>query len=208
MVKRLLLPMLVATIVIGFPALDARATGQEVCPEGDGWSDHQDPPFHSVDGADEYCGKGGSSNSEGCTGYLVVGSFGEVLAAIDAEGACGLSHWSYHMSEPKPTKTPTDPPPPTDTSVPTDTKTPAATKTPGGPTETPTPTNTKGPSPTPTNTQEQSQPTRTPRPGPQTGGEGPSGSNGFAWLYAIGATMVVACGAYFAAKLRRKASLL
>lgn len=84
-------------------AFAAPPATQEVCPEGDGWSEHQDPEsFGSVEGADNYCVKGGSSNSEGCTGYLEIGSFEYVSGFVGAEGYCGLSHWGYFMGEEEP----------------------------------------------------------------------------------------------------------
>ncbi|OGM10069.1 hypothetical protein A2Y68_01300 [Candidatus Woesebacteria bacterium RBG_13_46_13] len=77
------------------------ATGQDqVCPhDTDGWSSHQDPgTFGAVEGATNYCVKGGSEQSE-CTGYLEIGSFEFVSGILGAEGACGLSHWSYQMED-------------------------------------------------------------------------------------------------------------
>lgn len=147
-------------------ALAAPPSSQSVCPEGDGWSDHQDPPLSSVAGADEYCVKGGSANSEGCTGYLVIGSWSEVNDAVDADGACGLSHWGYHLAPPTATNTPEDP-----------TATPTYTSTPEDPTATPTPTDTptEGPSPTPTSTNTPGGPEETPTPPPTPPTEPPTG---------------------------------
>jgi len=77
------------------------ATGQDsVCPhDTDGWSSHQEGDFTSVEGATSYCAKGGSDQAQGCTGYLITGSYETVLAAINAAGACGLSHWSYQTAQ-------------------------------------------------------------------------------------------------------------
>jgi hypothetical protein len=76
-------------------------TGQDqVCPhDTDGWSSHQGGVFAEVAGADEYCAKGGNVEHSECVAYLTTGSYSTVLAAVTAEGACGLSHWSYHMPE-------------------------------------------------------------------------------------------------------------
>jgi LPXTG-motif cell wall-anchored protein len=138
---------LVAIIVMALgvtgAALAAPPATQNVCPEGDGWSNHQDPgSFGSVEGADQYCVKGGSSSSEGCTGYLEIGSFEYVSGFVGASGYCGLSHWSYQQQS---TSTPEDP---------------TATPTPEDPTATPT----EGPSPTPTDTDTPGDPTSTPTP--------------------------------------------
>ena len=120
----------------------AQANGQEVCAEGGDWSQHQEPEdFGPVDGAVEYCVKGGSDNSQGCDGYLEYGSFDEVEAVVNGEDACGLSHWSYRIESQDPTEEePTDEPE-------------------GNPTPTPTE---EEPGPSPTPTDEEGQPTPTP----------------------------------------------
>jgi len=135
-----------------------QAEAGDVCPQGDGWSSHQDPPLSNV-GASNYCVKGGSENSEGCDGYLDEGGWEYVNSVVDAENACGLSHWSYELPDPTDTPVPTDTPTATDTEEPTPTET--ATE---GPSPTPTDTATEGPSPTPTNTSEIPEPTATQKP--------------------------------------------
>ncbi len=85
------------------PLSASEATGQDqVCPhDTDGWSSHQDPAtFGAVEGAVNYCVKGGSPQSA-CTGYLETGSFEYVSGVVGGEGACGLSHWSYQLGEPE-----------------------------------------------------------------------------------------------------------
>jgi hypothetical protein len=151
----------------------AGATGPQVCPEDNGWSDHQDPPLEQVDGAVEYCVKGGSAQSQGCDGYLEQGSFEEVQAVINAEGACGLSHWGFKLGDPTATPDPTNTPDPTATDTPTDT--PTATSTPEDPTATPEDNETPTATFTPTVT-ETFLPTFTPTPNntepPPSGGKG------------------------------------
>jgi hypothetical protein len=115
--KRIGMATVLALAVLLVAALTAGATGETVCPHGaDGWSEHQDPPLEEVNGAVEYCGKGGSDNSQGCEGYLTLGSFDKVEQQVGDEDACDLSHWSYRHEvtpTPKPTKPPTSTPSPT-----------------------------------------------------------------------------------------------
>ncbi|KKU03689.1 MAG: Hemolysin-type calcium-binding region [Candidatus Woesebacteria bacterium GW2011_GWC2_47_16] len=164
-----LLAILTLALGVTGAALAAPPATQDVCPEGDGWSDHQDPEsFGSVEGADNYCVKGGSSQSQGCTGYLEIGSFEYVSGFVGAEGYCGPSHWGYHIPEQQPTSTPTPEDP---TATPTETLTPSETPT-GTLTSTDTPTITQTPSQTGTATRTgMPDPTNTPRP--KTGGGGP-----------------------------------
>ncbi len=170
----------------------SNAGAHGVCSEGGDWSSHQSPPLRQVDGAVEYCVKGGSDRSSGCDGYLEYGSFDQVRRVVNDDDACGLSHWSYKRGDPtktpkpptktpEPTDTPTDTPEPTatpvtptltaeptdtPTDIPTDTATPTATRPP--PTETrPPPTRTKPPptkekTPEPTQTATPKGPTPTP----------------------------------------------
>jgi hypothetical protein len=105
------LVMLVALLIAVAPA----SAVPDVCPEGDGWSSHQDPPLEDV-GATEYCVKGGHVHDlsgpdcvGGCEGYLEFGTYREVRAVVDNPEACDLSHWSYRLLKP----TPTPPPDPT-----------------------------------------------------------------------------------------------
>ena len=146
--KGLIVLVTLAAIVLSMGA--AGATGAQVCPEGNGWSDHQDPPLQQVDGAVEYCVKGGSSQAQGCDGYLEQGSFAEVQAVINADGACGLSHWGFKLGDPTATPDPTNTPDPTATDTLTDTPTATATSTPEDPTATPTATDTPEDNETPT----------------------------------------------------------
>ena len=80
------------------PTASPPLTGQETCPDSDGWTkiDSGDLSLYPVEGADEYCFKAGSDQSEGCIGGLFdaipEGGFGN-------GDYCGLSHWSYHMPE-------------------------------------------------------------------------------------------------------------
>ena len=113
----------------------------DACPNGDGWTkiDSNDLSLYPVAGADDYCFKFGSENSQGCTGGT------SDTWPPPVENYCGLSHWAYHMPEQQePTNTPT-PEDPTATPTPTDTPTegpsptPTVTNTPGGPTSTPPP---------------------------------------------------------------------
>src|SRR3990167_2429091 len=86
----------------------AYANGQDqVCPHGGEWSAHQDPPFFPVDGAVEYCFKGGNENSD-CEPYL-----GPEIP--EGDHVCDLSHWSYRLGDPtnEPTPTPEPTPEPT-----------------------------------------------------------------------------------------------
>mgnify|MGYP003932165495 CR=1 FL=1 len=150
---------------------------QKVCPQGGDWSEHQDPPLHQVDGATNYCVKGGSENSQGCVGYRVVGSYSEVQDAVKQESACAPSHWSYEKGQTPPTAT-NVPPTSTPTDVgptitpsktpPTETNTPEPTETPG---QDPTPTETPDPNVTPTATAE---PTEDPSPTPTEGAPSPT----------------------------------
>jgi hypothetical protein len=116
--KTLAIAGLLALLVIPFMVIGAGANN--VCPEGNGWSDHQEPPLSEVQGAVEYCVKGGSVDNgedvsftaDGCVGYLDTGSFQEVSATVRGDNACGLSHWSYRLGDPTATPvTPTRVPP-------------------------------------------------------------------------------------------------
>lgn len=104
------------------------------CPSGDGWTkiDSSDLSLYPVAGADDYCFKFGSVNSQGCDGGV---SDIWPPPADQFPKPCGLSHWSYHMPEATATDTPEPP-----TATPTNTEEPP----------TATPTNTPGPSPTAT----------------------------------------------------------
>lgn len=172
--------VLIFTLSMGQFLTATASTGElqaGVCPQGGDWSEHQAPPLEQVPGAEEYCVKGGSENSQGCEGYLETGSFSSVQAVVNGENACGLSHWSFKMG---PTATPVTP---TDTPVPTDTPTPDPTATPTeGPS--PTPTNTPEVSPTPTNTSPPD-PTATPRPTEPPKEEPPTGPGDFSAIAAL-----------------------
>jgi hypothetical protein len=67
----------------------------DACPSGDGWTkiDSDDLSLYPVSGADDYCFKFGSENSEGCTGGT------SDVWPPNVDNYCGLSHWSYHMPE-------------------------------------------------------------------------------------------------------------
>lgn len=142
----------------------AMAQGQDTCPDDNGWVKINSGNLSSypVDGAADYCFKAGSSNSQGCTGGL----FDTIPpGGFDNNGYCGLSHWSYKLSDP------TNTPEPTSTSEPTATR---------GPTNTPDPTPdiritaTPTDEVAPTNTPE---PTATPKQAPTcTAGENPTNS--------------------------------
>ncbi len=99
----------------GLPVLAA-----DVCDEGGDWSSHQNPPLVSKPGAVEYCVKAGNVEHSSCVAYLENGSFEYVSGVVNAEGACGLSHWSYRLGDP--TATPVTPTatPETPTATPTD----------------------------------------------------------------------------------------
>jgi hypothetical protein len=154
-VKRIAIVVLLLISALAL-ASTVGATGQDVCPEGGDWSNHQDPPLEEVDDAIEYCVKGGSDNSQGCDGYLEKGDFEYVLSVVENEEACGLSHWGYKLGDP--TATPTRPSATPDPS-PTDTYTPSPTH---DPDVTPTFTNTSTEGPSPTSTQTPNQLTETP----------------------------------------------
>jgi hypothetical protein len=107
------LPAISAVSIVGIllvgSAFAAEPNTAKVCRQGGAWSDHQAPPLQEQEDAVEYCVKGGSSESQGCNGYLEQGSFEEVSDIVEAHGACGLSHWSYRTGAtktPDPTKTP------------------------------------------------------------------------------------------------------
>lgn len=178
-----ILAVLVLLFSPGFFGIGGRvALAGDVCPEGGDWSEHQSGSLQDV-GAENYCVKGGNvENTEGCTAYLEEGSFSTVQAIVNADGACGLSHWSYELPPPPPT----DPPTATDE---------------------PTATSTDGPSPTPTETPGEGTPTATPEPTdkpdkpdrhPATGPEAVS----FEVLFGLGIVGLGAIG-YGAAILRR-----
>ena len=210
------LALAIAISVMALMTLTTSANGQEVCAEGGDWSQHQEPEdFGPVDGAVEYCVKGGSDNSQGCIGYLEYGSFDEVEAVVNGEEACGLSHWSYRLDEPDPTDvpdpTPTEEPTQEPTQEPTPTEEPTNEPT---PTETPTvePTPTE-PGPTPTDlgpTPTDPPPNSSPEPAlelPSTGDVGTEEVDGTPWLFMLnGPTQVWAghnqsnwpAGAWFA----------
>jgi hypothetical protein len=155
-VKRIAIVVLLLISVLVFVSAAAPALTQSTCPDDDGWTKVEDSNFHSVDGADQYCGKGGSSETQGCVSYYIEGSYGDVSAAIAAGGACGLSHWAYHISE---QEQPSETPDPSPTFTPTNSVTPDPDAT---PTFTATVTNTPDPDVTPTSTQTPNQLTETP----------------------------------------------
>ena len=117
--------LILALLGLAFITSGALANGQDqVCPHGGEWSEHQDPEdFGEVNGAVEYCVKGGNVEHSDCIGYLEYGNLEYVQGVVNQEGACGLSHWSYRLGDepteiPDPTPTPTDEPTPTPTDDP------------------------------------------------------------------------------------------
>ncbi len=182
---------LVALALFAFAATPAQATGQDTCPDGNGWTkiNSGDLSQYPVEGADEYCFKAGNWVID----YIPEGGFGQEGSCNDGPQYCELSHWAYHM--PEATATPV---PPTDTPVPpTETPTePPPTETPPGPTETPT----EGPSPTPTDTPEEPEPTptKTPKEPPEIP---PSGGG---WGFFIAALGLPAVGGAIAWAIRRR----
>lgn len=139
------------------------AKQDNVCPHGGEWSEHQDPEDFNgpVEGATEYCWKGGSERSN-CEGFLFQ-SGNPFAYPIQGDHVCDLSHWSYKLGStatpsPTPTESPNPSSTPTSTPVETPTETPTATPTPSEtpsltptPTSTPTPTPTQSSTPQPTN---------------------------------------------------------
>lgn len=129
-----------------------RATNPNTCPQDGGWTkiDSDDLSTYPVDGATSYCFKYGSSNSRGCEGGL-----SDVWPPNTDEKYCGLSHWSYYISEVTPTPTPTPEVTPTETPTPTVDPSPTPTEKPEyepsvTPTTAPSATPTQEPTPAPT----------------------------------------------------------
>src|SRR3990167_10826356 len=93
------------TLLLGFVILKlgAKASNQNTCPNGEGWTKVESNVFNEVDGADLYCWKGGSENSN-CTGYLYYGEDPSDYPP-DGEHVCDLSHFSYHLNSSTPTAT-------------------------------------------------------------------------------------------------------
>ena len=127
------LTLFVIVLALVLSAGTVQADGQKTCPDGNGWTkiDSGDLSSYPVSDAVEYCFKGGSSKTQGCTPYLVYGD--DISVIPDGDHVCGLSHWSYRLKK-------EETPPPTPTPTPTETP----------PEETPTPTPPKRKTPTPT----------------------------------------------------------
>lgn len=96
-------------LVVTSTAFASPPAEANVCPEGGDWSDHQNPPFHEVAGAVEYCFKAG----QWLEYEYPEGGFGQEGSCKQGIQYCDLSHWSYRLGEPTPTPDPTPEPTPT-----------------------------------------------------------------------------------------------